>query len=43
MLMDGGPGAVVKAASRKIGDRGFEPRSSIQVFKETKCFYPAHS
>ena len=36
----GGPGVVVKAAW-KIGDRGFEPHSDLQI--EKKSFFPAHS
>ena len=30
-------------AAWKVGDRGFEPRSGIQVSKKRKCFFPAHS
>ena len=35
MLMGGGPGAVVKAVW-KVGDRGLEPRSDIQVSNKLK-------
>ena len=27
----------------KVGDRGFEPHTGLQVSKEEKCFFPAHS
>ena len=48
----GSPGAVVKTdcfflsacyvlPACKVGDRGFEPHSGLQVSK--KCFFPAHS
>ena len=33
-LMSSGGGAVVKGACLKIGDRGFEPHSSLQVSKK---------
>ena len=44
-LAGGGGGLVqwLKLPAWKVGDRGFEPRSGLQVSKEQKWFFPAHS
>ena len=35
---------ILRVPARKVGDRGFELRSGIQVSKgQKKCFFPAHS
>ena len=36
----GGTGAVVKAADWKVGDRGFEPHSGLQVSKKENVSSP---
>ena len=35
-ILGGSPGAVVKAVAEKVGDRGFEPHSDLQVYKKQK-------
>ena len=40
MVKGGGPGAVVKSyLLGKLGDRGFEPHSGLQVSKKQKRFF----
>ena len=33
----------LKLPAWKVGDRGFEPHSGLQVSMKKKCFFPAHS
>ena len=35
-----GPGAVVKDACLKVGDRGFEPHTDLQVLKKLNVSSP---